>query len=98
WRYLGTMIDFIFSADTIEAEYRRLGHTTGWRFMLCPEARLDDAVVALSTTNPAGDLDDPNVTERMRWSVEASSPHVIEQWPPGPARMQQQVRLMFQTV
>jgi hypothetical protein len=82
------------SPTSIEAEYQRLGHTLGWRFLTCPEGNIGTASVALITINPAGgDFESP------RWSVEAGSAYVIERWKgcaPGQENLQRQVIRMFQ--
>ena len=63
------------SASTIESEYRRLGHTLGWRFLTCPERNIDGASVALVTINPGGANFEP-----AKWSVEEGSAYEIERW------------------
>jgi hypothetical protein len=59
----------------IEAEHDRLGLKLGWRFLMCPEARLDDADVAIVTLNPGG-------TRRVdtKWSQELGNAYQIESW------------------
>jgi hypothetical protein len=59
----------------IEAEYQRLGHTLGWRFLTCSERNIDTASVALVTINPGGGTFEP-----PKWSVESGSAYVIESW------------------
>jgi hypothetical protein len=44
----------LISPTSIEAEYERLGHTLGWRFLTCPEGNIGTATVALVTENPGG--------------------------------------------
>ncbi len=84
------------SPTFIEAEYRRLGHTQGWRFLTCPEGNIDSASVALVTINPGGGTFEP-----PRWSVEAGSAYEIESWKgyaPGQENLQRQIRRMFQVM
>jgi hypothetical protein len=84
----------------IEAEYRRLGHTLGWRFLTCPEGNISTASVALVTQNPGG-----AEFEAPKWSVEEGSAYEVERWrnkhylprcAPGQQNLQQQVKRMFQ--
>lgn len=42
------------NAADIQRAYVDLGYKQGWTFLLCPEARLDDARVAIVGLNPAG--------------------------------------------
>ena len=82
------------SQDSIEAEYKRLGHHLGWRFLSCPERNIENATVALITLNPGGGKYEPSL-----WSVEGGSAYVIESWkgfPPGEEPLQRQVRRMFE--
>jgi hypothetical protein len=75
---------------TIEAEHDRLGLSLGWRFLMCPEARLDDADVAIVTLNPCG-----NRRFDTEWSQERGNAYVIESWSgasSGADSLQQQVQ------
>ena len=63
--------------EAIQAEYQRLGHGIGWRFLTCPAKLIDTASVALITLNPGGDRDDLNAP---RWSVENGNAYEIESW------------------
>jgi DNA invertase Pin-like site-specific DNA recombinase len=77
----------------IEAEYRRLAHTLGWRFLTCPERNILTASVALVSINPGGDKFEP-----AKWSVENGNAYKCERWDdnlPGQAPLQQQVQRMF---
>jgi hypothetical protein len=82
------------SSDTIVAEYDRLGHKLGWRFLTCPERNVEKASVALVTINPGGGSYEP-----PKWSVEEGSAYVVESWKggfPGEEHLQRQVRRMFE--
>ena len=84
------------SPSFIEAEYQKLGHALGWRFLTCPERNIDASSVALVTINPGG-----RVFEPPSWSVEAGSAYVIESWKgrtPGHENLQMQVRRMFEVM
>ena len=63
------------TSDRIEAEYRRLGYQTGWRFMTCPEQQFRDPEVLLVSLNPSG-----RVEHGPRWSQETGSAYVDESW------------------
>src|ERR1700730_2738575 len=65
----------LLSSTSIQAEYQRLGHTLGWRFLTCPEENIGTASVALITINPGGAS-----FEAPRWSVEEGSAYAIERW------------------
>lgn len=76
--------------SVIEAEYDRLGMTLGWRFLMCPEARLDEADVAIVTLNPGG-----NRRVDTDWSQEGGNAYVIESWSSsssGTDPLQQQIQ------
>ena len=82
----------------IEAEYHRLGHRIGWRFLTSPERTLDTATVALVTANPSGRVDD---TTNPRWSVETGNAYLTEGWrgkAVGRNPLQVQVQLLFQAM
>ena len=92
------MTGFELTLDSIEAEYRRLGHTIGWRFVTSSEKNIGKADVALVTQNPGGDVDDPNAP---RWSVENGNAYGIESWrgvPAGQDPLQIQVKRMFEVL
>jgi hypothetical protein len=79
--------------ECIEAEYRRLAHTLGWRFLKCPQRNIRTASVALVSINPGGDK-----FEQAKWSVENGNAYKCERWDdnlPGQAPLQQQVQRMF---
>lgn len=80
----------VLSAEAIANEHDRLGMTLGWRFLMCPEARLRDAEVAVVTLNPGG-------TRRVdtEWSQERGNAYYIEGWSgqaPGQDKLQAQVQ------
>ena len=78
----------------IQAEYQRLGHTLGWRFLTCPEKNIGTASVALITINPGGAS-----FQAPKWSVEGGSAYAIESWrgcDPGKENLQRQVIRMFE--
>jgi hypothetical protein len=84
------------SVREIDAAYKRLGHTLGWRFLSVSKRVLDSPVkVALITLNPAGDSIPPD----HPWeSCEAGVSYLVERWggaPPGESKLQIQVREMF---
>jgi hypothetical protein len=82
------------SAFTIEAEYQRLEHRLGWRFLTCPERNIETATVALITINPGGEE-----CVAPLWSVENGNAYVVEGWkdlPPGKHKLQLQVKFLFQ--
>jgi hypothetical protein len=82
------------SRSAIDAEYQRLGHRLGWRFLTCPEHNIKTATVALITINPGG-----GKFESRSWSVENGSAYIVERWKgllPGEERLQQQVKRMFE--
>jgi len=85
---------------TIEAEYRRLDHKLGWRFLACPKSNIETASIALVTTNPGGWR-----FEEPKWSVEKGNAYEIEEWewnkkkyPPGQQPLQRQVLRLFELV
>lgn len=76
--------------DRIEAEYRRLGYQTGWRFMTCPERQFENPEVLLVSLNPSG-----RVEHGPRWSQEDGSAYVQESWDgqaPGTDTLQVQIQ------
>lgn len=84
------------NADQINAEHDRLGMKLGWRFLMCPEARLKDAKVAIITLNPGG-------TRRVdtEWSQERGNAYFIESWggqAPGQDKLQVQVQALVKTI
>ncbi len=84
----------IYSSSSIEAEYQRLGHTLGWRFLTCPKKNIESASVALVTINPGGAEFHPPM-----WSVENGSAYAVESWKgcvAGQSHLQRQVLRMFQ--
>jgi hypothetical protein len=81
--------------DTIAAEYTRLGHTLGWRFLTSPrKTLLPHAPVTLLSLNPGGGRPDPS---HGAGSCEAGSAYLHESWgrPAGQAPLQIQVRALF---
>jgi hypothetical protein len=82
----------------IDAEYQRLGHSIGWRFLTSPEKNIFSSRIALVTQNPGGNLDDPNAP---RWSVENGNAYTTESWrglAVGQDPLQIQVKRMFQII
>ena len=80
----------------IEAEYARLGHILGWRFLNVSSNVLNGPVhIALVTINPAGDhipRDHPAA------SCENGASYLVERWgnsEPGRSTLQVQVQLLF---
>ena len=80
----------------IEAEYTRLGHTLGWRFLNVSRSVLDRPTrIALITMNPAGDHipeDHPPA------SCEHGASYIVERWggaAPGQSTLQVQVQRLF---
>jgi hypothetical protein len=83
----------LISAGAIEAEYRRLGHRLGWRFLYGPERTLQTAEVAVISLNPGGSAYEP-----PSWSCEDGSAYLRESWKGRPAGMeshQTQIRRML---
>jgi hypothetical protein len=84
------------SVATIEAEYDRLGHALGWRFLTTPRRTLSSrSQVAFLTLNPGGKGVNPT---HGVGSCEGGSAYVHEVWrgyPPGTQPLQRQVRAMF---
>lgn len=80
----------------IEAEYGRLGHKIGWRFLSGPKANLNRTTqVAFITLNPGGRNDPP---DHPHESQERGSAYLIESWdgrPAGQSNLQIQVGAMF---
>jgi hypothetical protein len=86
----------VMNADQIDAEHDRLGMNLGWRFLMCPEARLKDAKVAIITLNPGG-------TRRVdtEWSQEHGNAYYIEGWggrAPGQHKLQVQVQALVKAI
>lgn len=87
---------FEIAVQDIEAEYARLGHTLGWRFLNVSRKIIDGPVrVALITINPGGDHIPPN---HPTASCENGASYLVERW--GDARagqsvLQQQVQHLF---
>jgi hypothetical protein len=86
------------NSETIQAEYDRLGHQLGWRFMMGPARTLTTASVAVITLNPGG-----RVYEDAQWSFESGNAYEIEDWrkpsemgvPAGGKPLQLQVQRML---
>ena len=84
------------TSAAITAEHDRLGMKLGWRFLMCCEARLKDAKVAIITLNPGG-------TRRMdtEWSQERGNAYYIESWggqAPGRDKLQVQVQALVNAI
>lgn len=80
----------------IEAEYIRLGHAIGWRFLSGQQDTLkSSAKIAFITLNPGGRFDPP---DHPHESQEAGSAYRVESWNgmlPGQSKLQVQVGIMF---
>jgi hypothetical protein len=86
------MISQELTSAAITAEHDRLGMKLGWRFLMCSEARLKDAKVAIITLNPGG-------TRRVdtEWSQERGNAYYIESWggqAPGRDKLQVQMQAL----
>ena len=83
----------------IEAEYARLQHRLGWRFLGVPKRVLRGrSRIALVSLNPGGGHEPP---EHPRASCEAGNWYTTESWagyPVGESPLQRQVRLLFQCI
>lgn len=82
--------------DFIDAEYKRLGHTLGYRFLTCPQNLLNpDMKLLYLSQSPAGGTD---IKEHPKTSCEYGSPFFVERWDgkeAGASVLQQQTRQMF---
>ena len=82
--------------DFIDAEYKRLGHTLGYRFLTCPQNLLNpDMKLLYLSQSPAGGTD---IKEHPKTSCEYGSPFFVERWDgkeAGTSVLQQQTRQMF---
>ena len=94
---------FDWAVAEIEAEYERLGHRIGWRFLMSPRRTLRrGASTVLLTLNPGGKVDPVG---HPKASHENGSAYVHERWPsdgatgallpPGRAPLQRQVQDLF---
>ena len=93
----GLLIDlFERSVVSIEAAYRDLNHTLGWRFLTSPKVTLAlNTGIGLITLNPGGDRE---VKEHPRASCESGSSYLEEAWPGskrGQAPLQRQIQTML---
>ena len=82
--------------DFIDSEYKRLGHTLGYRFLTCPQNLLNpDMKLLYLSQSPAGEKD---IKEHPRTSCEHGSPFFVESWDgdtPGTSSLQRQTQGMF---
>ncbi|MCI7373507.1 MAG: hypothetical protein MSH27_05170, partial [Desulfovibrio piger] len=82
--------------DFIDAEYQRLGHTLGYRFLTCSHTLLNpDIKLLYLSQSPAGSTD---IKEHPKTSCEYGSPFFVERWDgdtPGTSSLQQQTQGMF---
>lgn len=82
--------------DFIDSEYKRLGHTLGYRFLTCPQNLLTpDMKLLYLSQSPAGRED---LKEHPRTSCEHGSPFFVESWDgaaPGMSPLQRQTQKMF---
>jgi len=90
---------FSNACEQIEAEYQKEGHALGWRFLMCPAARLKAKTqIALLTLNPGGSSDKQKKGEP---SCAHGSAYVCESWcgkKPGQAPLQKQIRKLFEAI
>ncbi len=82
----------------IEAEYHRLGHTLGWRFVTSPRRTVSPKThIVFLGLNPGGKQDRP---DHPSASSEAGSAYVVESWgegvEPGQDGLQQQVQALYE--
>lgn len=82
--------------DRIDKEYKKLGHTLGWRFLTSPRSTLSPCTRAVFVTlNPGGN---EIAHEDQRESCEDGSAYVVERWknhPPAEAPLQKQIQLLY---
>ena len=82
--------------DFIDAEYQRLDHTLGYRFLTCSHTLLNpDIKLLYLSQSPAGSTD---IKEHPKTSCEYGSPFFVERWDgdtPGTSSLQQQTQGMF---
>ena len=85
--------------DFIDSEYKRLGHTLGYRFFLCPRRLLNPQTKILYLgLNPGGKEDLP---EHPHTSCENGTAFFTESWKnnvPGTENLQVQTQLLFESV
>ena len=83
----------IFDKDVVEAEYRRLCFRKGWTFMMCPEARLKTARIAIVGLNPGGGGDNDAYAYGGNWDTSEGNAY-FQPWakdlPPSPMSLQVQ--------
>lgn len=83
--------------DFIDAEYKRLGHTLGYRFFLCPQRLLNPQTKILYLgLNPGGNEE---LLEHPRTSCEDGTAFFTESWKgktPGTENLQVQTQLLFE--
>ncbi len=83
----------------IEAEYSRLGHTLGWRFLNVSRRVLEQPVrIALITINPAGTC---IPADHPAASCEYGASYLVERWGtdrPGQSTLQVQVQQLFEAL
>lgn len=82
--------------NAIEQAAGHLGHQLGWRFMMCPEATLTSASVAIVGLNPGG-----RERHGTTWSCEAGNAYWIESWggqAAGLAPLQRQVQQIARSI
>lgn len=80
----------IMTPTAIDHTADRLRFELGWRFMMCPEANLSSALVALIGLNPGG-----RERHGSTWSCETGNAYWDESWggqPAGSAPLQRQVQ------
>lgn len=85
--------------NDITEEYRRLGHSMGWRFLTSSRRSLfTSPQVALITANPGGDH---QPKDHGTSSCESGCAYIVERWkgqPAGEENLQRQVRMLFSAI
>jgi hypothetical protein len=93
-----SMVLFETAVAEIELQYKKLGHSLGWRFLCTSRSTLSTNLrIALLTANPGGD----RITDHPSASCESGSAYVIEQWGTarrGEHKLQKQVQGLFSSL
>jgi hypothetical protein len=94
--------DFDEFVASIRAEYLRLKHTLGWRFLaVSKDVMCGHVDIALITLNPGGRVIVPDHSEA---SCESGVAYLVERWgkppgrPPGTNKLQVQVQCLFREI
>lgn len=87
---------FEASCNDIRAEYANLGHSLGYRFLMCPKVAFSSKIeIALITLNPGGKV---NSQSHPSESCEQGNAYFHETWPgfsKGASPLQNQIQLLF---